>query len=134
MPRDSLSLPQARRVALAAVGLDRPRPAGRVDVRHVRRVVRRLGLLQLDYVNVLVPAHYLVLFSRLGPFDRSRLDDLAYRRRELTEAWAHERSLVPMDAWPLLRHRRATHRVRPWGFEDFLEGNPEYARCGPASA
>jgi hypothetical protein len=113
-------------MALGAQGLDRPRPAGRVDVRHLRRVVRDLSLLQLDYVNVLVPAHYLVLFSRLGPYDRSLFDDLVYRRRELTEQWARERCVVPVETWPLLRHRRDSHRPRPWGFHRFLDANPDY--------
>ena len=119
--RTRLAASEARRVALAAQGLDRPRPAGRVDARHLRRVVRRIGLLQVDFVNVLLPAHYLVPYSRLGPYDRQRLDELVYRRRELTEQWAHEASIVPMDAWALLEHRRRAHRVRPWGFEEYLE-------------
>ena len=58
MPRKRLSLTQARRVALAAQGLDRARPDGPATIRHIRRVVNQLGLLQLDFVNVLVPAHY----------------------------------------------------------------------------
>lgn len=124
--RGDLSLREARRIALGAQGFDRPRPSGRVEARHLRRTIRQLGLLQLDYVNVLVPAHYQVLFSRLGPYEKSVLDDLVYRRREFTEQWAHERSIVPVESWPLLRQRRETHRVRPWGFEKFLEKNPDY--------
>ena len=82
----------------------------------MRRVIRQLGLLQIDYFNVLKPAHYQVLFSRLGPYEESLLDDLVYRRREFTETWAHEASIVPVETWPLLRHRMDTHRVRPVGF------------------
>ena len=126
MPRAAdLSLAEARRIALAAQGFDRPRPA-RVDTRHLRRTVQQLGLLQIDSVNVLVPAHYQVPFSRLGPYPRSRLDDLVYRKRELFEQWAHEASILPVDAWPLLRHRMQAHRIRPWGFEKFLDKHPEY--------
>ena len=125
--RQRLTASEARRLALAAQGLDRPRPAGRVDVRHLRQVIQRLGLLQLDFVNVLVPAHYLVPFSRLGPYDRARLDEVVYRRREFTEQWAHEASIVPVDAWPLLEHRRRQHRVRPWGFEQFLAELADYS-------
>ena len=99
-----VSVADARRIALAAQGFDRPRPA-RVDARQIRRVIHRLGLLQVDYVNVLVPAHYLVLFSRLGPYDVKLLDDLVYTRREFTEQWAREASIVPMEHWPMLRHR-----------------------------
>jgi uncharacterized protein YcaQ len=126
MSRDDLSLSEARRIALAAQGFDRPRPPGRVGVGHLRRTVRQLGLVQLDFVNVLVPAHYQVLFSRLGPYERSRLDHLVYRRREFTEQWAHEASILPVDAWPLLRHRMENHRVRPYGFESLLEDHADY--------
>jgi hypothetical protein len=124
-PRDTLSAAEARRVAVAAQGLARARPAA-VTRDHVRRTMHRLGLVQLDAVSVLVPAHYQPLFSRLGPYDRGHVDDLVYRRREFTEYWAHEASFVPADAWPLLRHRMARHRVRPWGFEAFLARHADY--------
>ncbi len=99
---------------------------------HLRGTIRRLGLLQIDYVNVLVPAHYQVPFSRLGLYERSLLDDVVYRgqgrgrRREFTEQWAHEASILPVETWPLLRHRMETHRVRPYGFERFMERHPDY--------
>ncbi|MBI3471430.1 MAG: YcaQ family DNA glycosylase [Candidatus Solibacter usitatus] len=112
-------------MALAAQGLDRPRP-GKVHARHVSRAIRQIGLLQIDYVNVLAPAHYQVLFSRLGPYERSLLDDVVYRRREFTEQWAHEASILPVETWPLLRHRMEKWRVRPWGFEKFMGRNPGY--------
>jgi uncharacterized protein YcaQ len=79
---------EARRIALAAHGFGKPRPKGRVTVVHMRQAIRQLGLLQLDFVNVLVPAHYLVLFSRLGAYDRDRLHRLLYRQQEFTEQWA----------------------------------------------
>ena len=127
MPSDELSMSEARRIALAAQGFDRPRPSGRVDARHIGRTIRQLGLLQIDFVNVVVPSHYQVLFSRLGPYARSRLDDLVYRRRAFTEQWAHEASILPVEHWHLFGHRRETHRVRPYGFEAFLEEYREYA-------
>ncbi len=80
-------------------------------------------------MNVLLPAHYLVPFSRLGPYRRESLDDLVYRRREFVEQWAHEASIVPVEHWPLLHHRRQAHRVRPWGFERFLAQRPDYAEA-----
>ncbi len=125
-PVHEISIQEARRIALAAQGFDRPRPAGRITAAHVGRTIRRLGLIQLDYVNVLVPAHYLVLFSRLGPYNRGLLDEVVYRRREFTEQWAHEASIVPVELWPLLRHRRELHRPRPWGFDEFLAAQPHY--------
>ncbi len=124
--RTELSLAEARRIALAAQGLDRPRPCGPVQARHLEQVIHRLGVVQIDFVNVLVPAHYLVPFSRLGVYERRLFDEVVYRRRKFTEQWAHEASIVPVDAWPLLAHRRAEHRVRPWGFESFLERQAGY--------
>ena len=115
-----ISLGDARRIALAAQGLARPRPSGRVDVRHIRRIIRQLGLLQIDYVNVLVPAHYQILFSRLGPYKMSQLDDLVYRRREFTEQWAHEASIIPVESWPLLRHRMGQPPRAAMGFREIL--------------
>lgn len=97
---------QVRRITLAAQGFDRPRPTGRIDIRHLRGVVRRLDLLQIDAVQTVERAQYVPVFSRLGPYPRTLLDDAVYRRRELFEAWAHEASLVRIERWPALEHRR----------------------------
>jgi uncharacterized protein YcaQ len=108
VPRpSSLSAAQARRTVLDAQGLASARPAGRIDRRHLRRVVRRLGLVQIDSVNVLERAHHLPFFSRLGPHDPALLDRLAYRDHELFEYWGHEASLIDVELEPLLRWRMA---------------------------
>jgi uncharacterized protein len=103
---EKLSLAAARRIAIAAQGLDHPRPASAAP-RHVRATVARLGLLQIDSVNVLQRAHYLPLFARIGAYDTALLDGQAYcgRRRRFFEYWGHEASLLPCDAYPLLRWR-----------------------------
>ena len=110
--RSNLSASEARRVALAAQGFDRPRPATPSDVRHFRRALHAIGVLQLDFVNVLIPAHFLMLWSRLGGYDRNRFERFLYDSREFTEHWAHEASIVRVSDWPLLNYRRETWR--PW--------------------
>ena len=104
--REKLSLPMARRIALAAQGFAEQRPAGPVDRRHLNRVLARLGLLQIDSVSAVVRAHYMPLFSRLGPYPMSLLDDAASgKKRRLFEYWAHEASFLPLETWPLMTWR-----------------------------
>ena len=121
----TLSIVDARRLALTAQGFAAPRPR-RPAARHLAALIRRLGLLQLDFVNVLVPSHYLVPFSRLGPYDCAALDRVVYGGREFTEQWAHEASIIPVETWPLLRHRRETHIARPWGFDTIMARHHHY--------
>jgi hypothetical protein len=107
---ERVSLAQARRIGLAAQGFGRERPA-RPGRRDLRRTVAGLGLHQIDSVNVLVRAHYLPAFSRLGPYDRGFIDRDAWgakHERRLFEYWAHEASLLPFEMHPLLRWRMAS--------------------------
>jgi len=97
----SLSLNQARRIALAAQGLDKGRPAGPVTARAVGRTFDRLHLVQIDSVNVLARSHYLPFFSRLGNYDRAILHRMASRHpRRMMEYWAHEASFIRPDHFP----------------------------------
>ena len=107
--RDRLSLAEARRIALAAQGFGERRPAQANDKRALRRVIERLGVLQIDSVNVLARAHTLPPFSRLGPYRREDLQALAYagHKRVLFEYWGHEASLLPVALQPMLRWRMA---------------------------
>jgi len=106
---EHISLPLARRIALAAQGFGK-KPPGALKPVHLQRTLAKLHLHQIDSVNVLVRAHYLPAFSRLGAYDRADLDRLAWgakSKRQLFEYWAHEASLLPFDLHPLLRWRMA---------------------------
>ena len=108
----SLSIDQARRYALAAQGFTDQRPSGRIDVRHFRRVLHRVGLVQLDSVNVFSRAHYMPFFSRLGAYERAALDRWLWRSGEQFEYWGHEASLIPIEHYPLWRWRMEA----PWSW------------------
>ncbi len=108
--RVSVTASEARRIALAAQGFDRPRPDNPNDVRHFRRTMAAIAVLQLDFVNVLIPAHFLMIWSRLGPYNRSRFERYLYDSGEHIEQWAHEASIVASSDWPLLAHRRRNHQ------------------------
>ena len=99
----TISNDAARRYALAAQGFNDSRPTGRVDVRHFRKVVDRLRLIQLDSVNVFSRTHYMPFFSRLGVYDRSALDRWLWDTGEMFEYWGHEASLIPARHHHLFR-------------------------------
>jgi uncharacterized protein YcaQ len=109
---ETLSHKEARRIALAAQGFADRRPASPTR-RHLVATIERLALLQIDSVNVVSRSHYLPLFSRLGPYPRPLLEDLAWGAKpKLFEYWGHEASLMPLDLQPLLR----------WRMDDAREG------------
>jgi uncharacterized protein YcaQ len=144
-----LSLSQARRIALAAQGFSDPRPTGKPTLTHLARVVRRVGILQIDSVNVLARSQYLPVFARMGAYDTSLLDRAATSAAgsgaaRLVECWAHEASLVPPSTRQLMRYRMERNRAqtqvgwmnrireeRPELVKAVLE---EVVRIGPASA
>lgn len=98
-----LSLPDARRIAVAAQALDRvPGQATKADV---LAMVRRLGCVQIDTIHIVARSAYLVLWSRLGAYDQRWLDELLYPDRLVFEYWAHAASIVPIEHWPLFRRR-----------------------------
>jgi len=107
MPIETLSVDQARRIALAAQGFARPKTAERSNWRRIGQAIDTMGLLQIDSVNVLIRSHYMPAFSRIGPYERPSLDRRAWKRRDraLFEYWAHEASLLPLELHPLFRWR-----------------------------
>lgn len=126
-----LTADQARRIATAAQGFAEPGPRGPVTRAHLRRLVERIQVLQLDSVSVAVRAHYAPVFSRLGPYDRAVLDGAAWSHstrapRLLVEYWAHEAALMSVEDWPLLRWRMREYIHGRWGTET-VKNNPRLA-------
>jgi uncharacterized protein YcaQ len=126
----SLSLDEARRTVLYAQGFGE-RSTTQVTQKHLLSVSRRVGMLQMDSVNVLMRAHYLPMYSRLGPYSTELLDKISYsrKRRRFFEYWGHEASLLPIEHFPLLRWRmeRARNYIGLWkGLADFAKSNPEF--------
>ena len=112
MPEERLSARAARRIAIAAQGLAGPPRPGEPNARRLLRMVDRLGVVQIDSVNVLVRSHYLPAFSRLGDYRRELLEAAAWGPRpQLFEYWGHEASLMPVALQPLLRWRMARARA-----------------------
>ncbi len=110
---DTLRIAEARRIALRAQGFGEARPTSRVDRRHFRRVLDRVGLVQIDSVNVLTRSHELPFLARLGPYPRAALSDWLWGSGEVFEYWGHEASLLPVDRHPLLRWRMREDHA--WG-------------------
>ena len=115
---ESLTQLQARRIALAAQGFT-DRPHATPTMRTFDRTLARTGVLQVDSVNVLQRAHFMPLYSRMGPYDVDLLRRAAERRpRRVVEYWAHVQALMPVELWPHMRHRMEKYRSErgKWGF------------------
>lgn len=120
-----LTKDQARRYTLAAQGFNEGRAGGRVDVRHFRKVIDQIGLVQLDSVNVFSRTHYLPFFSRIGLYDRGSLDDWIWGSEELFEYWGHEASIIPVEDHRLFRWRM--NRPMNWKrLQALEESHPGY--------
>lgn len=129
LSQTEVSLASARRIALAAQGFASPRPSGRVDRRHLRKVLDHVGLIQIDSVNVLVRSQELPLFSRLGDHPRTLIPD-ATADGELFEYWCHEASHLPASMHRLVRWRMEDARNGTmWpGLQKFAKSKPKFVQ------
>jgi uncharacterized protein YcaQ len=125
---EKISAASARRIALAAQGFAAPRPST-VGTRQLNLLMQRLGILQIDSVNVFERSHYLPVVARLGPYDKRLLDRLLLEpKAPYLEYWAHVATFIPRDDWPLWGWRRAAMRARygPGGPKGaWVEAHPE---------
>jgi uncharacterized protein YcaQ len=108
----TLSRAQARRIALVAQGFRDPQHTV-PTMRTFNRTLSRTAVLQIDSVNVLARAHYMPLFSRMGPYDTGLLHRAAEQApRRIVEYWAHVAAFMPVDLWPFMQHRMRSYRER----------------------
>ena len=127
---DTLSIVDARHIALAAQGFDTARPKTKATQRHVDALISRLGVIQIDSVNVLVRSQELPLFARLGNHDRNAIPK-ATEAQKLFEYWGHEAAHLPVDVHPLFRWKMdaaRTGRVTHWGLTRFYEENKAFVK------
>ena len=127
---DTLSIADARALALAAQGFDTPRPANKATQRHVNSLISRLGVIQIDSVNVLVRSQELPLFSRLGNHDRNAIPK-ATELQKLFEYWGHEAAHLPVEIHPLFRWKMEAARLgkaRHWGLTSFYDDNKTFVK------
>jgi len=127
---DSLSVADARRIALAAQGFDTARPKTKAIQRQVDALISRLGVIQIDSVNVLVRSQELPLFARLGNHDRRAIPK-ATEQQKLFEYWGHEAAHLPVDLHPLFRWKMdaaRTGKVTHWGLTSFYEENKAFVK------
>ena len=127
---DSLSIADARSIALAAQGFDTARPKTKATQRHVDALISRLGVIQIDSVNVLVRSQELPLFARLGNHDRNAIPK-ATEAQKLFEYWGHEAAHLPVDLHPLFRWKMnaaRTGKVTHWGLTSFYEENKAFVK------
>jgi uncharacterized protein YcaQ len=111
MARDSLSIEEARRVALSAQGLR----GARVTTGGVTAMVRRLGAVQLDTISVLARSHELVAYARQGAIGRAKVEEAYWGPKSATfEYWSHAACVLPLEDWPAYEFKRRSRRAKGW--------------------
>ena len=132
MPKrlDELTIVEARSLALAAQGFDKPRTKTKSTTADAVAVIKKLGVIQIDSVNVLVRSQELPLFSRLGDHDRNAISK-ATSHRKIFEYWGHEAGHLPVELHPVFRfkmHAARSGKLKHWGLTSFYADNKAFVR------
>ena len=132
MPKrlDELTIFEARSLALAAQGFDKPRTKSKSSTSDVVALFTKLGVVQIDSVNVLVRSQELPLFSRLGDHDRKAIPE-ATSQGKIFEYWGHEAAHLPVELHPLFRfkmHAARSGKLQHWGLTSFYAENKAFVK------
>ncbi len=127
---DSLSIKDARALALAAQGFDSPRTKTKSTTADAVALIKKLGVIQIDSVNVLVRSQELPLFSRLGDHDRNAIPK-ATSQGKIFEYWGHEAAHLPVELHPMFRfkmHAARSGKLKHWGLTSFYAENKAFVK------
>ena len=127
---DSLSIKDARALALAAQGFDSPRTKTKSTTADAVALIKKLGVIQIDSVNVLVRSQELPLFSRLGDHDRNAIPK-ATSQGKIFEYWGHEAAHLPVELHPVFRfkmHAARSGKMKHWGLTSFYAENKAFVK------
>lgn len=132
MPKrlDELTIVEARSLALAAQGFDKPRSKSKSSTADAVEVIKKLGVIQIDSVNVLVRSQELPLFTRLGDHDRNAINK-ATAQSKIFEYWGHEAAILPVEIQPLFRWKMnaaRTGKIKHWGLTSFYADNKAFVK------
>ena len=132
MPKrlDELTIVEARSLALAAQGFDNPRSKSKSSTADAVEVIKKLGVIQIDSVNVLVRSQELPLFARLGDHDRNAINK-ATAQSKIFEYWGHEAAILPVEIQPLFRWKMnaaRTGKIKHWGLTSFYADNKAFVK------
>ena len=132
MPKrlDELTIVEARSLALAAQGFDKPRSKSKSSTADAVEVIKKLGVIQIDSVNVLVRSQELPLFARLGDHDRNAINK-ATAQNKIFEYWGHEAAILPVEIQPLFRWKMnaaRTGKIKHWGLTSFYADNKAFVK------
>ena len=132
MPKrlDELTIVEARSLALAAQGFDKPRSKSKSSTADAVEVIKKLGVIQIDSVNVLVRSQELPLFARLGDHDRNAISK-ATAQGKIFEYWGHEAAILPVEIQPLFRWKMnaaRTGKIKHWGLTSFYADNKAFVK------